>query len=236
MAAFSNINDVVQYILFKANKEQSGSISPNEINLALPIGQQEYFRRKLGLTEAYTVGQREAPEQFQATQSIDDSLRKFIVSVPLTKTGQGFNFPSDFAAWGNGDYLFVQQINGQNNATKIPVDFVTLAERAYRLSNYITFPTYEYPIGTYLNNQILIEPDGIDMITLSYVRYPVKPVWGYTIVNDEPVYDPATSVDFEFPNLDWDNIANISLEYYALFLRDSELFAATQQRIKNGLS
>lgn len=231
---FANINSVYEYVNFIANKQQSGSISPSEFNIAINAAQQEYLRVKLGLTELYTVQQREAPQQFQATQSISDSLRPFIVSTTIPKTGNGFSLPTNFAAWGNTDYLYVEQINGQNSATVQPMEFVTLGERAIRLNNYITFPTLEYPIATYLNNQILVDPSDITGITLSYVRYPVTPVWGYTVVNDEPVYNSATSVQLEFPNNDWENIANIVLKYYGIFLRDGELVAVSDSRIKSG--
>lgn len=231
---FSNINSIYEYINFIANKNQSGSISPNEFNISINAAQQEYLRIKLGLTELYSVQKRESPQQFQATQSISDSLRPFIVTANIQKNGNGFDLPPNFAAWGNSDYLYVQQVNGQNYAVTQPMEFVTLSERAIRLNNYIIYPTLEYPIATYLNNQIVVDPTDVTGITFSYVRYPVTPIWAYTLVNDEPVYDNSNSVQLEFPNLDWENIAYIVLKYYGIFLRDTELYSTSDNRIKTG--
>lgn len=233
---FVSINDVVSYINLILNKSQSGSLNADEISLALNVAQQEYLRIKIGLPETFTVDKREAPQQFQVAQVISDSVRPFIVSTTITKTGQGFSIPSNFAAWANNDYLEVVLQNGQNVATTQPIEFVTLGERAVRLNNYIKYPTIEYPIATYLNNQILIDPSDITMVSLQYVRLPATPKWAVTInQNDQEVYDPANSVQLEFPQIEWQNIANLVIKYYSMFLRDGEMYQAIEKTIKEGV-
>ncbi len=231
----ANINEVYNFSLgLITNKEQSGEISPDQFNLAINVAQQQYFKVKLGIPELYSVEKREAPQQFQASQSISDSLRKFIVSATLTKSGNGFNLPPNFAAWGDNDYLEVQLIDGQNVAVNQSIEFVTIGERGFRLNNYIKPPSYQYPIVTYLDNQLVVDPAGITGIKLSYVRYPTTPVRAYTVVNDFNIYDPANSTQLEFPNLDWEDIAHIAIDYWSTNLREEFLKQSEQSRIKTG--
>lgn len=232
---FQNINSVKNYCDFILNKNQSGSMSGQEFSLSINVAQQSYLRIKLGLPETFTVNKREAPQQFQTTTENATSLMPFTVSQQITKTGVGFNMPTDFAAWGDTNYLYAVYDNGQNVVTRQPIEFVNLAERAIRLNSYITQPSNEYPICTYLNNQLFIDPATVNTIELSYVRYPVTPVWGYTVnANDQEVYDPATSVQLEFPNMDWQNIANLAIKYCAMFLRDGEIYQAIVKQIDEG--
>lgn len=237
---FANINDVYLYCNFLLNKNQSGSFNGNEFNICIDAAQQQYFRTKLGLPELYQVGGREAPQQFQSTQSNSDSLRPFIVTANATKSGTGFNFPADFAAWGNNDYLYVYQENGKTLSTVQPIEFVTVGERGVRLNDYNLKPTLEYPIATYINNQIVVNPKDITGIQIVYVRHPTTPKWDFTInANDQEVYVPigapgSTSRNLEFPVLDWENIANIAVKYISIFLRESELYQAVDKRITTG--
>jgi hypothetical protein len=217
---FANINDVVLYINLILNKNQAGSLNGNEVSLALNVAQQEYLRIKIGLPEQFTTDRREAPQQFQVAQVISDAVLPFIVSQTINK---------------NDDYIEVVQNNGQNVVRTQPIEFVTLGERALRLSDYINYPTIEYPVATYMNSQILINPDTISRINLQYIRLPITPKWAFTVnADDQEVYDPANSVQLEFRNIEWQNIANLAIKYYSMFLRDGESYQAINQMIKEG--
>jgi len=229
-----NIDSVYQFCCFIANKAQSNEISPDEFNIAINVAQQQYFKTKLGLPETYSVQKREAPQEFQTTQSNSDSLRPFIVTKSLIKNGDGFDMPTDFACFAGNSYLYVEQINGQTVASTQPIEVVTIGERGIRLNNYIKYPTYEYPIGTYLNGQLVTNPDDINSVSLTYVRYPKTPKRNYTVVNDFNVYDPVGSVQLEFPNLDWENIAHLTVRYWATYLREESLFNVENSRINTG--
>lgn len=232
----ADINDVFKFFTFLVNKYQSGSISGDEFNLAINVAQQQYFRTKLGLPEMYTVEKREAPQELQVTQVIDDSMRQFIKSVPLQQTGLGFTLPTDLAALMPNGYMYVYQApDGSTQTSQQPIDFVTIGEALYRQNNYVTAPSLTYPIATYLNGQLVVSPPSITTIQLIYYRYPVTPVFGFTVVNDEIIYNPATSVQLEFPNLDWENICHIAVKYYAQFLREEFIYQTEEKRIATGM-
>lgn len=232
---FSSVNEVKSYVFNLLNKEQSGSIGGVDFSNFINVAQQQYFKKLLGLPELYTTEKREAPIEIQTTQSISDSLRPFLKRSPIQKTGNGFSLPTDFAAYVSGSHLFVEQIDNQTVATTQPIDFCSISEKARRVNNYIIYPTYEYPICTYENNQIVVNPDGITSISLPYYRYPVTPKWAFTVnANDEEIYDAGNSVQLEFPNLDWQNIANLSLKYIGIYLREETIITLAESMIIKG--
>jgi len=231
----ADINDCYLQANFLANSLYSGKISPEEFNRCINIAQQEYERKMLGFPELYTVEKREAPIEIQVTQVVNDAMRTFLMAKDITKTGLGFTLPSDFVAFVTDGYLFVWQQDGQSLAIPIPIDFLTSAEWGERLQNYVTKPTLDYPAATYENGIIITEPNTITGMKLRYYRYPVTPKWAFTInANDQPVYDPANSVQLEFPSNDWDNIIQKVVSLWATFLREDSLKAMTQNRIVTG--
>jgi hypothetical protein len=227
-----NINDVYLLANFLANSLYSGKISPSEFNLCVNIAQQQYQRKLIGLPELYTVDKREAPIQIQVTYVVSDAMRSFIKSADIQKTSNGFTLPADFVAMVENEYMYVELLNGQSVGTHTPIDFVTTTEWGERRQNYVTRPNYEYPIATYENGRIITEPSGIDIIKLRYYRYPVTPVWGFTMnANDQPIYNPNTSVQLEFPSNDWENITHILVGYWSTFIRDIQLKDIEQSRV-----
>jgi hypothetical protein len=63
-------------------------------------------------------------------------------------------------------------------------------------------PMYiEYPVSDG-NLRIKIYPyphsnPDYDSVTVSYIRKPAKPIWGYVVVNDKPLWNSSTSTHFE---------------------------------------
>jgi hypothetical protein len=225
---------VYQWAYQLINKTQSGELTPDQYNTAINIVNVELLKQKLGIPEEYQVDKREARQEFQTTQNNSDALRKFIVSKPLVKNGVGFDFPADFAAFAGNSYLYVEQINGQTVATTQPIEVVTLGERGIRLNNYIKYPTFEYPIGTYLNGQLIVDPDGINAVTLSYVRYPVTPFRNYTVQGDFDVYNPIGSTQIEWDTLLLPDFAIRVAKYFGVTIREEEFTNFALQRQNSG--
>lgn len=233
---FANINDIYLFHNAILNKNQSGSITPADFNLFINAAQQQYMRVKLGLPELYTVEKREAPQEIQTTQVIDDSVRRFVTPATLVKNGIGFTPPADMVALIPSGYLYVyQNPDGSTATSRQPIDFVSFGEYWNQINNYITFPTFEYPIATWLSGQLIVEPQGINQMQFYYYRYPVTPVFAFTVnANDQIVYDAANSVQLEFPNLDWENIAHIAIKYSSQYLREEFAYQTESSRIEKG--
>jgi len=240
----ADINDCYLFFNRELNKLQSGSIGPDEFSQFMNVAQQQYFRLKLGLPELYTIEKREAPQQVQTTQVIDDSMRTFMTTPALQSnasyngfgSGSIFITPANLAALQPSGYLYTyQNPDGSAGATSQPIDFVSFAELGLRLNNYITAPSNEYPVATWIDGNYVVFPGTIKTLTLAYYRYPVTPVFGYTVSpNDEIVYDPLTSVQLEFPNLDWENITWIAIDYAANKLREEFMKQVSEMRLRSG--
>lgn len=98
------------------------------------------------------------------------------------------------------------------------------------------YPDIEHAYGQFIgNNQVEIEPQQIVEVYLRYLRYPKTAKWGYTIVNGIAVYDPATSVNIELPEILLPELACIQLagigihtrEYWLQQLYDQKNIAGT---------
>ena len=231
-----NINDVYNYCGLLANKTQSGYFTPNDFNLAAPIGQLNYMRVKLGLPEAYQPLAPFPPQSMQVTQIISDSLRPFIKNVNVNKNGKGFDLPTDCIAYSTSGYQYVESGDcGQPILSEIPIDFVTDGERRQKLDSFLTPPTLEYPIGAYLNNQLVVYPKEIVTIDLTYIKMPSTPIRNYTInSNDQDVYEPLGSVQLEFPKMDWEGVAMYIVKAYAINMRETELLNYVEGKIRTG--
>jgi len=69
---------------------------------------------------------------------------------------------------------------------------------------------------------------------LTYIRIPKTPIRAYTIQNDDDVYDPANSVQLEYPETTHYDIAYIILKMMGLNIRKEEIVAFANQRQKEG--
>lgn len=226
-----DVNSIYEYCLWQLNKEQSGnSLSPDQFNSGLAWSNLEYFKLKYGLSEDYQAGRPVAPVTYEISQKIMDDMRS------LRTVLGGKNAPAlpiDVNGWAEipPDYLHVSSI--KYNGTTIEIlreDFL-----GDRLTNSIKYPSKENPICVMQENYISFYPKDLGFVEFSYLRLPQTPVWGYTIVNDQPVYNSATSVQSEFPSDCQTDIGNLILHYAAANLRDQLSLQLSEQRKKAGI-
>lgn len=107
----------------------------------------------------------------------------------------------------------------------VPVTVVSDNERWAYLQSSLRRPTKEYPICTFLGADIIqFYPQNIKSAHLTYIRYPETPIWGNNLDPDGfPVYDPATSVDIEFPEICADEMAVTLLNRVGISIREPGL-------------
>lgn len=108
----------------------------------------------------------------------------------------------------------------------VPVTVVSDNERWAYLQSSLRQPTREYPICTFLGNDtIQFYPKDIRSAYLTYLRYPITPVWGYTLdpLDGYPIYNPATSVNIELPEICADEMAVTLLNRVGISIREPGL-------------
>lgn len=226
------------------------SVAAQQLHLLVKCGLPESYQIEVGAPapgqRRAVVAVREAPQEIEATNTISDEMYPFLQGVTLLSNNNRFTVPPDYVRYRPSSYKKIFQVtNPETGVTYtdwkfIPLEFVSGAERSYRLDQYITKPTTEYPIISYNNNQLLVDADTrgrviIPSIDLIYVRLPVDPFRNATMnSNDQPIYTPAGSVDFEFPKTEWEAIARRIIKYWSESIRDTEILQVNQVAINEG--
>lgn len=217
----TNINDIWEYVLFRANKDQSGNtFTPEKFNLTCKIINYEYFKLKVGLPEAYRPGFPFPPQAYQVSTKLTNDIMPFIkwLGGPdyplLTMDNYGVaTIPSDYVAYSSCYYDYAVQgatCDDVEVVTPKEVNFLTDADWSDRVNSKIVFPDKKYPVAKWIgNNKIQFLPRDMKAVNFTYLRTPVDPVLGYTIDgNNDIVYDPTTSVQFEWPQVCLPDLAN----------------------------
>lgn len=178
------IDQAYNFVQFVYNKNQSGYISPSQFNNLAPIMQISLINDRIGNVKSY---QGDVPPYgFGMNQKIREELRPLLVQ-PTTKTVTAgvMTVPDDYL------YYDTVSVNGRQ------AQEVTEDEILELNNSLIKPPTVQYPKWVIHGNGFNFYPTSITSVNLSYLRRPVAPKWNYDIVNDQPVYNPTGSQDFE---------------------------------------
>jgi hypothetical protein len=71
-------------------------------------------------------------------------------------------------------------------------------------------------------------PSGVVQVKLTYLKVPPVPVWAFTIVSGEPVFDSANSVDFTLSETSLSDIVFKLCSYFGIEIKDGEIYQAIQ--------
>lgn len=213
-----DINEGYRFVQFLANQTQSGGIKPIDFNLASERAQIQLF---------YTERQK-----WQDTQIITDALSPFLIEVPLNVPTNGrVVYPSDYAGTSSVRHTYFLKSSTASNPKAIYVDVDEMNDNAIGdvLSSQIVMPTKRYPRIAYYSGYMQIYPKDLGSITFTYLREPAKPVWGFTTINNNPVYNSSTSTDWEFLDQYHNAIVMIICEYLGINIREADLVSAAEQ-------
>lgn len=180
------IDQAYKFIQFVYNKAQTGYIEPSQFNMLAPIMQMSLINDRLGNVKKYRSPNQSPPYGFNSSQKIREELKGIMVKPTTIAISSGkFNYPAD--------YLYYDTISAGDKL----VQEVTEDQIVELNNSLIRPPSATYPKCVLHQEGIFVYPTSITSIKLAYVRKPDDPTWGYTIVNDEPVYDAGSSTDFE---------------------------------------
>jgi hypothetical protein len=219
-----NVNEVYQLILFIVNKNQNGYISPDEFNLIINQAQVSYMDYLAGQFQQYQAGRPVPTVQWGNNETTRQRVTPFIYNELLAVDSQGFAaYPTDFlitdTVWTSsmGKVKFVQQ------------DYL-----ANYLSSRIT-PVADNPIYLAEREGFRVYPNDIGTIKVNYIKKPTTIVFGYTLDGDGlPVYNPATSVDPQWQELDLLEIISRSLRMIGVNLQSGLISQYANEITKTG--
>ena len=196
-----NIDRVYQRVLFVANKEQRGYITPDEFNSYADQAQKEvfesYFLKKFQTDQA--PGSDE--DYSNPDMIVDEKIALFDqVAEGIMKVNGFYPSPSDLYRL---DHVSVPQTGG----FPVHADEVSHKRSHYINLSPLTSPTISQPV--YIRNEqgVNLFPNSYTgPVNMFYVRQPVSPLWASMRataeqiaagVPDIPYYDAANSQNFE---------------------------------------
>jgi len=210
-----NINEFKNFCEFVSNKVQSGnSVTPSQFNEVAHRAQMQVFEKDRAL--------------LVSSGEVSDFLKEFIA----TKIFNGPFVTGEIILPTNHEHtseIRSYHIKANKKGIEVPVDQVKNTDWGKILSSALNEPTTRFPKYSELSNMIRIAPGSLSTVTIDYYRTPVKPVWGFDLINNRAVYNASKSTDFEWDDYALNNVAAYYLQLIGVNLKDTELSAFTQQ-------
>lgn len=200
----NNIFDIYRRINWITDKYLNGFNSPEDISKALDAGQMALFN--------YFLPLKENGDDIATT-----ALIPFKTSTSLTSNGSGLlTYPVNYS---NTEAIY-EDISGIFTSV-IPILHVELANAM----NSALYPIALNPRYIEEQNGVQLYPKTVQTVDFHYLSVPTTPVIGYTIVGNEPVYDPTTSVQLQFDVQYWMDVLLRGLPYIGVNLSDQDVIA-----------
>lgn len=245
-----NVDSVYQKVLVLSNKEQRGYVTPQEFNLLADKAQMEIINDYFHSAKVANLrpgNQSEASDDLDMVREKMNYLRSFVdlvitnddlddsksvlsISQGGTEATNRYNLatlsisPNQDAAFTGGvtPYTEITETKGHDIKTIIlnPLTRPTLSRPVYHASN-----------GTFGNNTTIWNtnidifpqlPQGTK-IRVDYWRKPKQPNWGYVIVNQKPLYNFNTSINFELHPAEEERLVMRILQLMGIAVQKPEL-------------
>ena len=217
-----SVDTVYQKVLAFANKEQRGYITPQEFNLFADQAQKEIFEQYFYDKNQFGRVPGNSYQFSDMTTNLEGKIAIFEVydkKIDVYRSSSAAASSSlrakEKETW--GDTKIEEQIPDIYRLGMVRVSYSeaghsNVAEKISinELNKYGTSPLgkwteqrpvyIEYPHAGKLRIKIMPYPHydrSIDTVGVSYIRKPLKPNWGYVVVNDKPLYNSSASTDFE---------------------------------------
>ena len=192
-----NVDTVYQRVLAIANKEQRGYITPLEFNLMANQAQLDVFEQYF-----YDKNQNERlPGNDTDYSYVGDILNEKISMFETNGTVTGGTIlPTDLYR------LSAINVDALGNGNIREAEYVDHKDWTYLRHSPLTAATNNRPVYTRDSAGVFIIAANNAQVTTNqtcnYVRQPNKVEWGYDVINEMALYQPATSTNFEHHSSD----------------------------------
>ena len=224
-----SVDTVYQKVLAMANKEQRGYITPQEFNLFADQAQMEIleqyfydikqFNRVPGNNTDFTDSTTLIQEKLSA-------LEEITTNAPVSSTG--------YAALtsGNNNVYKLGTVTGSlsNSSEYHHLEFEEVQYEEYKLmeKTSITKPHVNRTVYYKYKDGIQIQPPGMRFIDYNFIKRPSKPNWNFVIVNDKPLYNASTSINFELHKAEEPELVYKILKLSGINLKQQEVVQVGQ--------
>jgi len=223
-----NINTVYLRVLAIANKEQRGYITPQEFNTLANQAQLDIFEQYFYDLNQFLRLPGNDTIHADPVDMLEEKIEKFsIVNAPATNADldvlQVYRLGAVFA-----------RVSIDNTTQIIEAQHMSHSELRQYLNSPLTAPTKTRPLYTIQSNSIVMYGDGIIGTNINYIKKPVDVYWGYTMINDEALYNPTASINFELHAAEETELVLKILSLAGVVIRDPQLYQiAAAEEAKN---
>ena len=220
-----NVDAVYQTVQTLANKEQRGYLTPQEFNLFAIQAQNDIFEQYFYDLDAIRA---ENPEK----RELGDSVRHILFKIENT---QGVtvnpNTPvpggTNLSGLGFTGKIFVTIGGRKRTVTKVEnqdeiYDLLNSKWHKQGLTDVIYFEDGVNQIQVWTGSGQIATNVTCESITGS----PGLVYWGYTVVNEKPVYLPGNSKDFDLHKTEQPDLVAKILKLAGISMEDQELYQA----------
>jgi len=220
-----NVDTVYQTVQALANKEQRGYLTPQEFNLFATQAQQDIFEQYFYDLNALRQQRPEAREVGDSVQLIMDKLRDttgVTVNNAAALQNNGTTLPP-----GRTGKIFAEDANGIRKTLRLinPDEIQDLLASRWHAAAFDEFVYFED------GNRRIQVWTGSGKVTSGITcenitgRPPIV-YWGYTIVNEKPMYNPTNSQNFGLSIAEQADVVISILKLAGISIEDRELYSA----------
>ena len=235
-----NVNTVYQTVLLILNQQQRGYITPDEFNKIATQAQLTMFEAYASdLNQQYRLPSNDT-EYSDRVKNIEQKLQFFQKNTVIPYDAVNSNFPllntsdpdqpvvigTTNVLYRLGSVFYKDTDLGQ---------YTQPNELRQLLLSPLTQPTENFPIYTYLQDNIKVYPSSIKSdIAISYLVKPNDIVWGFT-TNGVGAFEYAVgaSVQFDLDVTDQDELIMRILAYAGVIIQDPTIIQTASQAVAN---
>jgi hypothetical protein len=246
-----SIDTVYQRVLAIANKEQRGYITPQEFNLLANQAQMDLFEQYFFDLKQFL---QQPGNDTTHGDPIDIIKEKIDIFERSSQNGMG-TLPLYYRL---GElYFFHAECTG--GARFIEIEKMNQNEVHHIINSPLTAPNLNQPV--YVRTRGVVPNDASDQaqtsttaneislsrsiqvypttitsnVVCNYIARPAQVNWGYTVVNEQALYNSATTVDFELHQSEEVNLIFKILALAGVIIKDPQMYQIANTETQNDI-
>jgi hypothetical protein len=223
------IKNLYEYLNFLLNK-YNYYVDKEDIVEAIHNASMTLFIQRYGNPAEYQPGRPLPRVAYQLTQKVSDDLKVFLKEKSYRGTeiiNGAISYPLDLA--------HPTRLTWVSTGTRVGVTFVDDDKVDEKLNCPITGPTERYPFAEILSNGLRVYPASPVELRLKYLSYPVKPKYVTRIEDGDEVFDEVASIDIQWPETTFRQLAMIALGDFGVNLKDQQIQQYSEFRKREGV-
>ena len=231
-----NIDTVYQTVQALANKEQRGYLTPQEFNLFANQAQQDIFEQYFYDINAFRA---QRPQDYEIGNSVSHIMTKispWYAVVPVNSNG---NLPAGVGAQGLNGKIFYRHGNADTREmieVSGPEEMRNLRDSPWHNDNadevyYFKEAWRKIQVWHNVGGTVGLTPmaaaDYPNMVNCEVVNgRPGLVFWGYVVVNEQAVYDPSETQNFQLHESEQPDLVIKILKLGGISIEDPSLYSA----------